>query len=105
MSLISYSNSVDSDFFCVSFRHLVLVTVNDTDPGEVAAARSLEGNGNHTLMLRLNGAPVAGLGANMVPMEIMEGRYGTFRNPSFIWTRFLPLSFSYLARAVMYHLF
>ena len=59
----------------IGFRHLVLVTVNDTDPAEVAAVRSLEGNGNHTLMLRLNGAPTVGLGANMVPMEIMEGRY------------------------------
>ena len=59
----------------IGFRHLVLVTVKDTDPGEVAAARTLEGNGNHTLMLRLNGAPVVGLGANMVPMEILEGRY------------------------------
>ena len=39
----------------IGFRQLVLVTVNDTDPGEVAAARSLEGNGNHTLLLRLNG--------------------------------------------------
>jgi hypothetical protein len=59
----------------IGFRLLVLVTVNDTDPGEVAAARLREGNGNHTLMLRLNGVPVVGLGANMVPMEILEGRY------------------------------
>ena len=34
-----------------------------------------EGNGNFTLMLRLNGAPVFGRGANVVPMEALEGRY------------------------------
>ena len=59
----------------VGFRHLALVTVNDSDPSVVAASRSLEGNGNHTLMLRLNGVPVFGKGSNMVPMETLEGRY------------------------------
>jgi beta-mannosidase len=57
------------------FRHLALVTVNDSDPSVVAASRTLEGNSNHTLMLRLNGVPVFGKGSNMIPMESMEGRY------------------------------
>jgi beta-mannosidase len=59
----------------IGFRHLALVTVNDSDASVVAASRSLEGNGNHTLMLRLNGVPVFGKGSNMVPMEALEGRY------------------------------
>lgn len=59
----------------VGFRHLALVTVNDSDPQVVAASRSMEGNSNHTLMLRLNGVPILGKGSNMVPMESLEGRY------------------------------
>ena len=59
----------------VGFRHLALVTVNDSDPQVVAASRSMEGNSNHTLMLRLNGVPLLGKGSNMVPMESLEGRY------------------------------
>eukprot|EP01052_Picozoa_sp_SAG31_P020098 SAG31_NODE_1495_length_8102_cov_5.708021_3_plen_624_part_00 len=58
----------------IGFRHLALVTVNDSDASVVAQARLLEGNGNHTLMLRLNGVPVFGKGSNMVPMELLEGR-------------------------------
>lgn len=46
----------------IGFRHVVLVTVNDSDVATVASARSQEGNGDFTLMLRLNGAPVFGRG-------------------------------------------
>ena len=60
----------------IGFRHIALVTINDTDAAVVRAARArgLEGNGDFTLMLRLNGAAVHGRGANMVPMETLEGR-------------------------------
>ena len=46
----------------------------DTDPAAVAAAANASGTGNHTVMLRVNGAAIAARGANMVPMEVLEGR-------------------------------
>ena len=58
----------------IGFRYAALVTINDTSPVEVAAAATAEGTGNHTLMFRVNGAAIAARGANMVPMELMEGR-------------------------------
>ena len=66
----------------VGFKFAPLVTINDTDPAEVAAAASAIGTGNHTVMLRVNGAAMMARGANMVPMEVLEGRYvpGQHRN-------------------------
>jgi hypothetical protein len=66
----------------IGFRLAALVTINDTSPAEVAAATHAEGTGNHTLMMRVNGAAVAARGANMIPMELMEGRIvqGMHRN-------------------------
>ena len=40
-----------------------------------AEAKKLQGNGDHTLMFRVNGAPFFAKGANMIPMETLEGRY------------------------------
>ena len=61
----------------VGFRHVVLVTFNDTNKTFVAEAEQskLQGNGDHTLMFRMNGAPFFAKGANMIPMESLEGRY------------------------------
>ena len=61
----------------VGFRHVVLATFNDTDTRFVdhALATKLQGNGNHTLMFRANGAPFFAKGANHIPMEALEGRY------------------------------
>ena len=66
----------------IGFRFAPLVTINDTSPAEVAAAATGTGTGNHTVMLRVNGAAVMARGANMVPMEVLEGRYvpGQHRN-------------------------
>ena len=49
---------------------------------KVAAAAGASGTGNHTVMLRVNGAAMMARGANMVPMEVLEGRYapGQHRN-------------------------
>jgi beta-mannosidase len=61
----------------VGFRVAYLTTGNDTDSAWVTAHRN--GNGNavpaHTIMFRINGAPVSMRGANMIPMETLEGRY------------------------------
>jgi beta-mannosidase len=61
----------------VGFRVAYLTTGNDTDASWVAAHR--HGNGNavpaHTVMFRINGAAMSMRGANMIPMETLEGRY------------------------------
>ena len=60
----------------IGFREFAYVTVNDTDPRVVAAslAEGVEGTGNHTAAWRVNGALVFARGANVVPMEELEGR-------------------------------
>ena len=62
----------------VGFRYAVLVTGNDTDPSYVKNAATQDGSaprgGVTTFIFRVNGAPVFAKGANMVPMEELEGR-------------------------------
>ena len=62
----------------VGFRYAVLVTGNDTDPAYVEAAAHQDGSapkgGMTTFIFRVNGVPVFAKGANMVPMEELEGR-------------------------------
>ena len=60
----------------IGFRHVILVTGNDTNASWVAHAEAakLEGNGKHTLMFRVNGAAFYAKGANMIPMDSLEGR-------------------------------
>lgn len=61
----------------VGFRTAYLTTGNDTDASWVS--RNTNGNGNanpaNTVMFRINGAAVAMRGANLIPMEELEGRY------------------------------
>lgn len=68
--------SVHSGGRRVGFREFAYVTINDTDAAEVAAARAagVEGSGNHTAAWRVNGALMYARGANVVPMEELEGR-------------------------------
>ena len=58
----------------VGFRFAVLVTGNDTDAAFRQAAATGDGSGGHTMMLRVNGAPVLAVGSNVVPLEELEGR-------------------------------
>jgi hypothetical protein len=58
------------------FRAFTLVTINDTDAATVAANATSDGSGNHGMFFRVNGAAVYSRGANMVPMEELEGRMG-----------------------------
>jgi len=59
----------------IGFRHFALVTGNDTAPGYVAAATGKEGNTlNFGMFFRINGAAIFSKGANMIPMEELEGR-------------------------------
>jgi len=56
------------------FRYFALVTGNDTDPEYMKNARSEEGSSAHGMYFRINGAVMWSKGANMIPMEELEGR-------------------------------
>lgn len=59
----------------VGFRHVALVTGNDTDPAYVAKAATEEGTElGFGMFFRINGAAIFTRGANMIPMEELEGR-------------------------------
>ena len=58
----------------VGFRYVALVTGNDTDAAYVARARSSEGTSAHGMYLRVNGVVLWARGANVIPMEELEGR-------------------------------
>ena len=58
----------------IGFRHFAIVTGNDTDPAYVANATGAEGTSNNGMLFRVNGAPIFARGANMIPMEELEGR-------------------------------
>ena len=58
----------------VGFRHVALVTVNDTDPAVAKMAAAADGTGGLTMFFRINGAAVYARGGNKVPMDLMEGR-------------------------------
>jgi hypothetical protein len=55
----------------VGFRALALVTADDTSP---AALQGVEGSGNFTMRLRVNGANIFARGANWIPLEGLEAR-------------------------------
>ena len=58
----------------IGFRHIAMVTVNDTDPAIVRAAPSQDGTGTLTMLFRVNGAAVYARGGNKIPMELLDGR-------------------------------
>ena len=58
----------------LGFRVFALVTINDTDAATVASNASADGSGTHGMFFRVNGAAIYSRGANMVPMEELEGR-------------------------------
>ena len=58
----------------IGFRTLDLVTINDTDPKLVQDSWHQEGSGDHGMFFRVNGAVISARGANVVPMDQLEGR-------------------------------
>ena len=60
----------------IGFRFVVYATGNDTNAEWVAANTGGDGNANpQGLLVRANGAPLYIAGANMIPIDMMEGRY------------------------------
>lgn len=57
----------------LGFRVAYLVTADDADPA-VLANPLADGSGNFTMRFKVNGADLLALGANMIPMEELEGR-------------------------------
>lgn len=57
----------------IGFRHVALVTGNDTDASYVAKASKEEGTDGLGMFFRVNGAAIMSKGANMIPMEELEG--------------------------------
>jgi beta-mannosidase len=58
----------------IGFRTLAFVTGNDTDVSFRAAAATGDGNAGHTMMYRINGHSVLGLGSNIIPLDEMDAR-------------------------------
>ena len=58
----------------IGFRMFALVTGNDTDPEWVKNNANGDGTGTQGMVWRINGAAILAKGANMIPMEELEGR-------------------------------
>jgi len=58
----------------VGFRYFALVTTNDTDTSLVEKAKTEQGSGDHGMFFRVNGGVTWSRGANMIPMDELEGR-------------------------------
>merc|ERR1712232_82372 len=57
----------------IGFKYVALVTGNDTDPTYVAKGLKEEGTDDFGMLFRVNGGAIMSKGANMIPMEEMEG--------------------------------
>jgi beta-mannosidase len=58
----------------IGFRHFALVTGNDTNPEYVKQSVGQDGTSTLGMFWRINGAPLWSRGANMIPMDELEGR-------------------------------
>jgi beta-galactosidase/beta-glucuronidase len=58
----------------IGFRTAYLVTTNDTLCASTPACAKGSGSGDVTMRLKVNGADLWARGANVIPMDEMEGR-------------------------------
>eukprot|EP01062_Namystynia_karyoxenos_P017405 TRINITY_DN163_c0_g1_i1.p1 TRINITY_DN163_c0_g1~~TRINITY_DN163_c0_g1_i1.p1 ORF type:complete len:1043 (+),score=341.75 TRINITY_DN163_c0_g1_i1:110-3130(+) len=58
----------------IGFRTFAIVTGNDTDPQYVKDSEGADGTSALGMLFRVNGAAIFSRGANMIPMEELEGR-------------------------------
>ena len=59
----------------IGFRVFHIVTGNDTDLSWVQQHAADNGSGQQGLRYRINGEPIFSRGANMIPIDMLEGRY------------------------------
>ncbi len=73
-----YEVSVDTNSITtkrrVAFRAVAVVTGDDTDPDYIKRSANASGTASHGLVLRVNGAAMWARGANVVPVDNLEGR-------------------------------
>ena len=73
-----YEVSVDANGIAttrrVAFRTVAVVTGDDTDPAYIKQSVNASGTASHGLFLRVNGAALWARGANVVPVDNLEGR-------------------------------
>lgn len=70
----SGSSSAVSATRSIGFKYFVLVTGDDTAPGYIEKNKNADGNDQNGMFFRVNGAAFLARGANMIPMDEMEGR-------------------------------
>eukprot|EP00040_Diaphanoeca_grandis_P031996 m.192725 g.192725 ORF g.192725 m.192725 type:complete len:1196 (-) comp32480_c0_seq1:201-3788(-) len=80
VTFVSASNTLDivESWRLVGFRHVALVTVNDTDPIIAKAAKDQDGTGQLGMFFRVNGAVIYARGGNKVPMDLLDGRMSAY---------------------------
>ena len=73
-TLVHNSRSLVSTSRRLGFRYFSLVTGNETDPDWLREATGRDGSGEHGLYFKVNGVPLYSRGANLIPMDELEGR-------------------------------
>ena len=88
VSLVSENSSDDANLWIqkrVGFRIVALVTSNDTKlPHETEKMLRSAGSGRLGMFFRINGAVVYSRGANMIPMDLLEGRWSDQRHRTLV---------------------
>jgi beta-mannosidase len=69
------TNGAIADSRSIAFRVASLVTGNDTNPDYVKNNQNTDGSDSFGLMWRINGQAIFNRGANVIPMDDLEGRY------------------------------
>ena len=69
----------------IGFRYFAIVTGNDTDEAYVQQNAGVDGTDSAGMRFRINGAPIFARGANVIPMDTMEGRYTAAAHRRMVW--------------------
>ena len=69
----------------IGFRYFAIVTGNDTDDDYVQTNADVDGTDTMGMRFCINGAPIFARGANIIPMDNMEGRYSAAAHRRMVW--------------------
>ena len=69
----------------IGFRYFAIVTGNDTSAAYVDKNVNVTGTDTQGMRFRINGAPIFARGANVIPMDTMEGRYTAAAHRRMVW--------------------